>query len=126
MKEKRDGKLTVHVARTIPKTLHSRDSADRLVGTVVSLWRARPDTHRNTLTRLVLDFDGISQMSESAASALAEFRLEFSEDKDPTIEFSNMSVSVKKTFAAAEKSLRGIHKRINARNKKKNNFLIEI
>lgn len=126
MKEKRDGKLTVHVARAIPKTLHSRDSADRLVGAVVSFWRARPDRHKNDLTTLVLDFEGISQLSESAASALAEFRLEFSEDKDPTIEFSNMSVSVKKTFAAVEKSVRGIRKRINARNKKKNSFMIEI
>ncbi|HUI30599.1 MAG TPA: hypothetical protein VLX91_10310 [Candidatus Acidoferrales bacterium] len=126
MKEKSDGKLTIQVATAIPKTLHSRDSADRLVRTAVSFWRARPDRSKKDLTALVLDFNGIAQLSESAASALVEFRLEFSGDNDPAIEFSNMTNSVKKTFAGAEKSLRRFQKRINGRGKKKSSFIIEV
>jgi len=126
MKEKADVKLTVRVAETIAKTLHSKDSADRLVGAVVSLWRRRSDgSSRNTKT-LILDFDGVPRLSESAASVLVEFRLEFSEDRKPEIKFSNMSDSVKKTFAAVEKSTQRIHKRINASSKKKTSFMIEI
>ena len=126
MKENMDDKLTVRVAATIPKTLHSRDSADRLVRAVVSLWRTRSNGNDKNPNKLILDFEGISQMSESAASALIEFQLEFSEDKNPEVEFSNMSVPIEKTFAAVEKSLRRMHKGINARNKKKSSFMIEI
>lgn len=126
MKAKIDGKLTVQVATVIPKTLHSRDSAERLVRTVVSMWRARSDNGDKNPAKLVLDFDGITQLSESAASAIVEFRLEFSEDKYPAIEFSNMTASVRKTFTAVEESLRQIHKRIAARTKKKSSFMIEI
>ncbi len=126
MKEKSDGKLTVQVVSAIPKTLNSRDSAERLVRTAVGLWRARSDGHNKNTTTLVLDFEGITQMSESAASALVEFRLDFSEDKYPAMEFSNMSDSVKKTFAAVEKPVQRIHKRISAQAKKKNSFMIEI
>ena len=126
MKDKTDSKLTVRIASSIPKTLQSRDSADRLIGTVISLWRARPDEYRKNPTTLILDFEGIEQLSESAAGTLIEFRRESSEDKNPVIEFSNMSVSVNETFAAVEKPLRRFHKRIKTRGKKKNSFVIEI
>jgi anti-anti-sigma regulatory factor len=126
MKEKTDDKLTVRIASSIPKTLHSRDSAERLVRTVVSLWRARSDGREKNLNTLVLDFEGISQLSDSAAGALIEFRLEFSEDRNPAVEFSNMSDPVKKTFAALEKSFGQIHRRVNLQKKKKRSFLIEI
>jgi len=125
MKEKISDKLTIRIASLIHKTLHSRDSADRLVGTILSTWRARSDWHRKNLTTLVLDFESIAELSESAASALAEFHLEFLQDKNLAIEFSNMSDPVRKIFAAAEKSLRRFRKGINA-GKKKSGFMIEI
>ncbi|MFZ1081975.1 MAG: STAS domain-containing protein [Candidatus Kryptoniota bacterium] len=126
MKEKTDSKLTVRIAASIPKALHSRDSADRLVRTVVSLWRARPDVRKKTPTTLILDFQGVEQLSESAAGTLLEFRREFSEDKNPAIEFSNMSVSVNETFAAVEKPVGRFSRRVKTQKKKKNIFAIEI
>jgi len=125
MSDKTDGKFTVRIAESIPKTLHSRDSADRLVRTVISLWRSRPDAGKKNLTTLVLDFDGVEQVSESAAGAIIEFQREFSEDKNPEIEFSNMSATVSKIFAAAEKPLRRSSKGMKSQ-KKKNSFTIEI
>jgi hypothetical protein len=125
MKDKTDGKLTVRIASSIPKTLHSRDSAERLVRTVVSLWRASSEGQDNYPATLVLDFDGIPQLSESAASAIVEFRLEFSGGKYPAIEFANTSVPVRKTLAAVEKSLWRVRRRVNAR-KKKTSYMIEI
>ncbi len=126
MKEKMVDKLMVCVATLIPKTLHSRDSADRLVRSVISLWRARSDFRKRNLTTLVLDFDGIAELSESAAGALAEFYMEFAEEKNSAIEFLNMSDSIRKPFAAAEKSLRRLRKGINSRAKSKSGFVIEI
>ncbi len=126
MKEKMDGTLTVRVATTIPKTLHSRDSADRLVRSVISLWRERSDELRKGAVTLILDFEGIEYLSESAASALIEFRQEFSEDKDPKIRFSNLSISAGKVFAAAEKQFRLASKRIKNQKKKQSSFLIEV
>jgi hypothetical protein len=125
MKEKMDGKLTVRVTTVIPKTLHSRDSADRLVRTVVGLWRERPDELRRNAATLILDFEGIEYLSESAAGALIEFRQEFSEAKDPEIKFSNLSASVSKTLVIAEKNLRHL-RGIKARKRKQNGFSIEV
>lgn len=126
MKEKLDGTLRVRVATTIPKTLHSRDSADRLVRSVISLWRERSDELRKNAVTLILDFEGIEYLSESAAAALIEFRQEFSEDKDPEIRFSNLSASAVKAFTAAEKHLRLASKRIKNQKKKQSSFLIEV
>jgi len=126
MKEKNDGKLTVQVAATIPKTLHSRDSADRLVRAVVNIWRERPRTLRKSTRILELDFKGIEYIANSAASALIEFRNEFSEDKRPAVEFSNLSNSMSKIFEAEEKRLRLVSKGTNAQKKKPNGFLIEV
>jgi hypothetical protein len=126
MKEKKDGKLTVRVAASVPKTLHSRDSADRLVRTVVSLWRERSDELRKSAATLILDFEGIEYLSESAAGALIEFRQEFSEDKDPEIKFSNMSASVDKTFMTAERHMRHDSKGTKTQKRKPNSFLMEV
>jgi anti-anti-sigma regulatory factor len=126
MKEKMDETLTVRVAATIPKTLHSRDSADRLVRSVISLWRERSDGLRKGAATLILDFEGIEFLSESAAGALVEFRQEFSEEKDPKIEFSNLSASAGKAFAAAEKRIRIASKRTKTQKKKQSSFLIEV
>lgn len=126
MKEKTEGKFTVRVVESLPKTLQSRDSADRLVRAVITLWRSRPITGGRDATTLVLDFDGVHQVSESAAGAIIEFREEFSEDKDPKIEFSNMSPSVDETFAAVEKSLRAVSGRIKTRKRKHSGFSIKL
>lgn len=126
MKEKKDGKLTIRVVTTISKTLQSRDSADRLVRTVISLWRERSDELRRSADTLLLDFKGIEYLSESAAAVLIDFRQEFSEDKDPEIEFSNLSASVGKTFVAAQKNLRLACKDIKTHKRKPNSFLIEV
>ncbi len=126
MKEKKDGKLTIRVVTTISKTLQSRDSADRLVRAVISLWRGRSDELRRCADTLLLDFKGVECLSESAAAVLIDFRQEFSEDKDPEIEFSNLSASVGKTFAVAEKHIRLACKGIRTRKRKPTSFLIEV
>lgn len=126
MSEKMGSKFTVRIEESIPKTLHSRDSAERLVRTVVSMWRARPGAGGRNVVTLVLDFEGIREISESAAGALIGFREQFSEDKDPEIEFSNMSASVDKTFAAVGKSLRNSSARGKGRKRKPNGFSIEL
>ena len=125
MKEKMGDELTVLIASSIPKTLHSRDSAERLVRIVVGLWRGKAGGY-NTPAVLILDFSGISQLSESAADVLVEFRSEFSGGRCPLIEFSNTSAPVRKALTVAEKSLERLHKRINAHRKKKSGFMIEI
>jgi len=126
MKEKIDGKLTVQVVEVIPKMLHSRDSADRLVRAVINIWRERPRELRKNTGTLVLDFQSIEYVSDSAASALIEFRREFSEDKKPAVEFSNLSDSVSKIFETEEKHLRRASRGIKAQKKKSNSFLIEV
>ena len=125
MKEKMGDELTVPVASSIPKTLHSRDSAERLVRMVVGLWRGRAGGH-NSPAALILDFSGISQLSESAAGVLVEFRFEFSGGGCPQVEFSNTAAPVRKALTTAEKSLERLHKRIDAHRKKKSGFMIEI
>lgn len=126
MKVKTGGKLTVRIASSIPKTLQSRDSADRLIRTAIGVWRARPEASRRKPTTLILDFDGIEELSESAAAILTDFRRESAEDKNPAIEFSNMSVSVNKTFETVGKPFRRFQKRVKTEGKKKNSFVIEI
>lgn len=127
MSKNTDGKFTVQIANTIPKMLHSRDSAERLVRTVIGLWRVRSEEFRKNPATLILDFNGIGLVSESAACALIEFQREFSEDKNLTIEFSNLSTSVSETFAIAEKSLRRVSKRIKThKTKGQNSFVIEV
>ena len=123
---KSDGKFIIEVATSVAKTLHSRDSAERLVRTVISMWRERPDAGKKNSATLILDFAGIEQLSESAAGALIEFRREFSEDKNPSIEFSNLSPSVSKTLAAVEKPLRRVSTKAKTAKKKQNSFTIEI
>lgn len=86
----------------------------------------RSDELRKGAVTLILDFEGIEYLSESAASALIEFRQEFSEDKDPKIRFSNLSISAGKVFAAAEKQFRLASKRIKNQKKKQSSFLIEV
>ncbi len=126
MSVKTDDKFIIQVAASIAKTLHSRDSAERLVRTVISMWRARPDAGRKNSATLILDFEGIEQLSESAAGALIEFRREFSEDKNPSIEFSNLSPSVSKTLAAVEKPVRRVSGKVKTAKKKQSSFTIEI
>lgn len=126
MKEKMDGKFTVRVATAIPKTLHSRDSAERLVRAVVSLWRKRPRELKRDGATLILDFNEIEHLSESAADVLIEFREEFSEAKDPEIQFSNLSDSVDKALVAAEKNLRRLSRGSKTRKRNQNNYSIEV
>ncbi len=126
MREKCDARFTVRVAATIPKALHSRDSADRLVRVAVSLWRENLDDMRQRAATLVLDFEGIGQLSESAADSLIEFRREFSEDNNPRIVFSNMSVSVSKTLEEVERPQRQTSGKIKKQKGKHNGFLIKI
>jgi len=114
-KMKTGNRLTVKVAKAIQKTLHSRDSAERLERTAVNLWRARSDELRKTPSTLVLDFMDVELVSQPAADALLKFRREFSEDKNLTIEFSNLSTSVSKTFAIVERRLQEIAKRTKTR-----------
>ncbi|HEY9165232.1 MAG TPA: hypothetical protein VIS48_03625 [Candidatus Kryptonia bacterium] len=125
MREKKNLEFTVRVAGSIPKKLNSRDSAERLVRNVISMWRERSDEYMKNSTTLNLDFNGIESVSESAVAALVEFRLEFAEDKNPEIEFSNLPISVSKTIASVERSIRHSSGRIASRKKKKG-YLIEI
>ncbi len=126
MKKKRDDEFVVRVAATIHKRLHSRDSADRLVRNAIGLWRECSDDHGKRPSTLILDFNGIEQLSESAAAPLADFRREFSEDKDPEIMFCNLSESVSETLASVEKPLRHSSRKIKTSRKSQNNFLIKI
>jgi len=125
MKDNGDGSFTVHVVSVIPKTLRSRDSAERLVRSAVTLWRKRSDKLRRTAKALILDFKDVDQLTESAAEALIEFREEFSEASDPEIRFSNLSASVGKALVTAEKNLRHL-RGIKARKRKQNGFSIEV
>ena len=126
MKDKRDGKFTVQVAATIYKRLHSRDSAERLARTVISLWRDSFDHLRDRAHTLVLDFEGIEQLSKSAAEVLIQLRGEFSEDKDLEIVFSNLSVSVNKTLAAVERPHQQSPGGLEKRKRKQNGFSIKV
>ncbi len=126
MKEKAENKFTVRVVESLPKTLQSRDSADRLVRAVIAQWRTRPANAGKYTTTLVLDFDGVHQVSESAAGVIIEFREQFSEDEDPKIEFSNMCSFVHETFISAEKSLRADSRRLKNQKRKQGGFLIKL
>ncbi len=126
MREKTDDKFTVRVADTLQKTLHSRDSAERLVRAVISLWRDSTDGPRKSAGILVLDFQGIEQISESAAGVIAEFRDKFSEDKDPEIIFSNMSSSIREIIEAAERSVLQSARKLRSSKKKRGRFTIKI
>lgn len=123
MKDNGDGSFTVHVVSVIPKTLRSRDSAERLVRSAVTLWRKRSDKLRKTAEALNLDFKDIDKLTESAAEALIEFRDEFAEDKHPEIKFFNLSPSAAKTIAATERHL---HRAFKVRKRKPHNFVIEV
>ena len=108
MIKKTDERYTVQVAEIISKTLHSRDAAERLERVAVSMWRSRPEARKNmenhrldpkkTASKLVLDFAKIEIVSQSAAESLLKFQMDFSEDKNLTIEFSNLSPSVSQGF----------------------------
>jgi STAS domain len=126
MREKRDGKFTVQVGATIQKTLHSRDSADRLVRAVISLWRNSNGTPGKPPTTLILDFRGVQQLSESAAGVLIEFRREFSEDKNPEIVFSNMSSQINAILEAAARPSRLPAGKYKKPKKKGTRFTIKI
>jgi hypothetical protein len=125
MRERTDDESTAPIVSSIPKTLHSRESAERLVRAVVGLWREKSDTHNNP-SSLILDFDGIFLLSESVANVLVQFRYEFPGGKCPPVKFMNVSAPVGKTLAAAEKSLAQLHKRLNDNRRKKNGFSIKI
>ena len=125
MRERTDDESTAPIVSSIPKTLHSRESAERLVRAVVGLWREKSDTHNNP-SSLILDFDGIFRLSESVAEVLVQFRYEFPGGKCPPVKFLNVSATVRKTLTSAEKSLAQIHKRLNANRKKKSGFSIKI
>ena len=117
---KTGNRLTLEVAKAIQKTLHSRDSAERLERTAVNLWRARSDELRKTPSTLVLNFMDVELVSQPAADALLKFRREFSEDK-------NLSTSVSKTFAIVERQLQQIAKRTKTRKiKGQSVFSIEV
>lgn len=126
MREKTDNTFTVLVADTLQKTLHSRDSAERLVRGVIGLWRNSTNGPGKSAATLVLDFQGIQRLSESAAGVIVEFRREFSEDKNPEIIFSNLMGSVRGTLEAAERSLRQSDNKIRNPKKKRNRFTIKV
>ena len=123
MKDAGDNSLTIRVGEVIPKSLHSRDSAERLARCAMTLWRERPDKLRKTAKDLILDFAEVEHISESAAEALIEFRHEFAEDKHPEIKFSNLSASAAKTIAVAERHLR---QALKARKGRAHNFVIKV
>ena len=123
MKDNGDGSFTIQVGTLIPKTLHSRDSAERLARSAITLWRERSAKSRKTAKVLILDFAEIESIAESAAEALVEFQHEFSEDKHPEIKFFNLSPSSARTISAAERHLRHSFK---ARKRKPLNFVIEV
>jgi len=123
MKDNGDGKFIVQVVSIIPKTLHSPDSAERLVRTAGTLWRKRSNKLKRTATALTLDFTDIENRTESPAEALIECHHEIAEDKHPKIKFSSLSASAIKTLDAAKRHLRPAPK---LRKRNPHNFVIEV
>ena len=125
MREKTDDESTAPIVSSIPRTLHSRESATRLVKSIVGLWREKSGGD-SMPSSLILDFKGIFRLPESVADVLVQFRYEFPGGKCPPVKFMNVSPHVRKALASAEKSLEQLHKRLNTDRKKKSGFRIKI
>ncbi len=125
MREKTNDGSTAPIVSSIPKTLHSRESAERLVRVIVGLWREKSGKYGKP-SSIILDFDGIFRLSESVADVLVQFRYEFPGGQCPPVAFMNVSPPVRKTLTSAEKSLEKLHRRVNAKKKKRSGFRIEI
>ncbi len=125
MKEKMEDGLTVSIVSTVQKTLRSRDSAERLVRAIVDLWRERAGGHKKPAV-LILDFNGISLLSESVADVLVQLRFDFPSSKCSRVEFRNVSAPVRKALVSAGQSREQLRKKVNANRKKESGFTIKI